>query len=435
MGRLIERNGIHHRGIVYDPLPSQQLFHKSEARFKGFSGPIGSGKSQALCHEAIRLAHINAGRTGLIGAPTYPMLRDATQSALFEILEVNRIPFLLNKSENTVVLKETRSQILFRSMDEYERLRGTNIAWFGLDELTYTHEEAWLRLEGRLRDAKARRLCGFAVWTPKGYDWVYRRFIDGAGSRYEVIRARAFENRHILQTIPDYYDRLRQSYDEKFYLQEVMGEYLNSGGKRVYSAFEYLEHIRPLEIEPFFPICWAMDFNVDPMCSVVVQMDRDVVRVVDEIVLSRASTQDACDEFSKRYGGQNAGYVVYGDASGQAQSTKGGSDYEIVKAHFRARKEKIRYEIPKANPLVKQRICAVNAKLEAADGERRLVIDPKCKELIKDLEQVSYKGDSGMEIDKNRDRNRTHASDALGYLICSERNGPVSFGEQGNRLV
>ena len=48
-------------------------------------------------------------------------------------------------------------------MDDFERLRGTNLAWFGLDELTYTAEEAWLRLEGRLRDPRASRLvriCG-----------------------------------------------------------------------------------------------------------------------------------------------------------------------------------------------------------------------------------------------------------------------------------
>jgi len=66
---------------------------------KGFSGPIGSGKSQALCHEAIRLTYLNPGRPGLIGAPTYPMLRDATQQALFEILNSNRIPFDYSKAE------------------------------------------------------------------------------------------------------------------------------------------------------------------------------------------------------------------------------------------------------------------------------------------------------------------------------------------------
>jgi hypothetical protein len=57
--------------IDYVPLPSQSKFHGSTARFKGFSGPIGSGKSQALCQEAIRLSYLNPGRQGLIGAPTY----------------------------------------------------------------------------------------------------------------------------------------------------------------------------------------------------------------------------------------------------------------------------------------------------------------------------------------------------------------------------
>ena len=63
--------GVRERGIEYHPLPSQQRFHESRARFKGFSGPIGSGKSQALCQEALKLTYLNPGRTGLIGAPTY----------------------------------------------------------------------------------------------------------------------------------------------------------------------------------------------------------------------------------------------------------------------------------------------------------------------------------------------------------------------------
>src|SRR2546425_13366166 len=90
------------RQIAYSPLPSQEAFHNSAARMKGFSGPIGSGKSQALCHEAIRLTYKNPGRLGLIGAPTYPMLRDATQQALFEILNRNRIPHEFAKAENTL---------------------------------------------------------------------------------------------------------------------------------------------------------------------------------------------------------------------------------------------------------------------------------------------------------------------------------------------
>src|ERR1700720_1763942 len=98
--------GVRERGIEYHPLPSQQRFHESRARFKGFSGPIGSGKSQALCQEALKLAYLNPGRTGLLGAPTFPMLRDATQAALIEIFERNRIPREGNGGEGFLRLRE-----------------------------------------------------------------------------------------------------------------------------------------------------------------------------------------------------------------------------------------------------------------------------------------------------------------------------------------
>ena len=67
------------------------------------------------------------------------------------------------RRRSTLTIKDTGSQILFRAVEEFERLRGTNLAWFGLDELTYTQEAAWLRLEGRLRDhegAAAVRIRG-----------------------------------------------------------------------------------------------------------------------------------------------------------------------------------------------------------------------------------------------------------------------------------
>src|ERR1700685_1281265 len=106
------------RLIRYTPLQSQKLFHESTAKFKGFSGPIGSGKSAALCHEAIRMTYVNPGRTGLIGSPTYPMLRDSTLTALIETLNDNEVPFELNKADNVLVMKDTGARILLRAGDE-----------------------------------------------------------------------------------------------------------------------------------------------------------------------------------------------------------------------------------------------------------------------------------------------------------------------------
>jgi hypothetical protein len=424
--------GIKEIRIAYSALPSQQAFHDATERFKGFSGPIGSGKSQALCQEAIRLSYINAGRTGLIGAPTYPMLRDATQAALFEILDANGIRHEHNKGENTVVLRDTRSKILFRPVEEFERLRGTNLAWFGIDELTYTQEESWLRLEGRLRDPKAARLCGFAVWTPKGYDWVYRRFIVSPAAGYKAILAQPNENRFLLEKIPDFYERLRDSYDQKFYEQEVLGMYLNLDGGRVYSSFNRVAHVKRQEIDPRQPLLWALDFNVDPMSSIVAQRAGPVTRVVDEIFLRHSTTQDACTEFLRRYPRHPAGVIVYGDASGYHEQTTGASDYGIVKECLRAGGYGgVAYRVPRANPNVRERINLVNSRLRSMSGAVTLVVDGKCTELIRDFEEVSYKQDSS-GIDKDRDRMRTHLSDALGYLLLEECKTPI--GEQNRPM-
>lgn len=428
MGRSAEV----HRGIVYTPLPSQRLFHDLDCRFKGFSGPIGSGKSQALCHEAVRLTYLNPGRMGLLGAPTYPMLRDITQVALFEILESNKIPFELNKTENAVTMRDTRSKIVFRPVEDFERLRGTNLAWFGVDELTYTQEEAWLRLEGRLRDPKANHLCGFGVWTPKGYDWVYKKFVHDPKPEYRAIIAKPEENRFLLAKVPDFYQRLANSYDARFYLQEVRGEYLAMDGSRVYNSFDRRINVTPCSVHPGVPLLWACDFNVDPMSSVVVQKWNGHFYVVDEIFLRHATTQQAAEEFIRRYPAHVGGVRIYGDAAGSHSHTTGASDYDVIREVFKEHSPtRPTYHIAKANPAVRDRVNLVNGLCHSASGAVNLYVDPKCTELIADFEQVNYKAETN-QIDKDRDRLRTHLSDALGYVLCEEHRSPI--GERSDRL-
>jgi phage terminase large subunit len=65
-------------------------------------------------------------------------------------------------------------------------------------------------------------------------------------------------------------------------------------------------------------------------------------------------------------------------------------------------------------------------------GERRLVVDPSCKELITDFERVHWKtdakGNMSPDIDKS-DPQRTHLSDALGYMIAQEFGMHGRYGE------
>jgi len=381
------------------------------------------------------LSYLNPGRQGLIGAPTYPMLRDATLTSFLEVLGASHIPYDLNKAESVLVMKDTGSRIYFRAVDDFERLRGTNLAWFWLDELTYTSEESWLRLEGRLRDPRARRLCGFGVWTPKGFDWVYKRFIRDHVAGYEVVLAKPYENRYVLDTVPDFYDRLKESYDPRFFEQEVLGEYLNVQAGLVYQVFKRSRNVVPVKIDASLPLFWALDFNVDPMCSIVAQKAGNEVRVLDEIVLSRASTHDACEEFNSRYPNHQAGLVIYGDASGQKLQTAGTTDYLMIREYIRRSAYKnVKFKVPASNPSVRDRIALVNSKLLSASEEVNLFVHPKCKGLIADFEEITYKPDSTV-IDKDKDLKRTHLSDALGYLMWQECRPGVIYGEQSRRLI
>ena len=251
------------------------------------------------------------------------------------------------------MMKDTGSRILLRSVDEFERLRGTNLAWFGLDELTYTHERRWLRLEGRLRDPKATRRCGFAVWTPKGFDWVYRKFIANPAEGYEAIQAKPLRTGSCWIRCRISMSGCKGSYDENFFRQEVLGDYLNVKGGLVYHAFD-----REAECAG----SWTMDPAQPVVLGAGFQCGSDVFgggaggavtarsRVLDEIVLRRATTEQACEEFEKRFGLPPAGVVVYGDASGASMQTTGYSDYQVIRSYFAARMAKVSYRVPKANP-------------------------------------------------------------------------------------
>jgi hypothetical protein len=76
----------------------------------------------------------------------------------------------------------------------------------------------------------------------------------------------------------------------------------------------------------------------------------------------------------------------------------------------------------------------VNARLMNAAGQRALVVDPKCKELIADFEQVVYKPGT-TQLDKDSDPKRTHTSDALGYYLWQEFRPAAAIGEKRDRLL
>ena len=163
------------------------------------------------------------------------------------------------------------------------------------------------------------------------------------------------------------------------------------------------------------------------MCSVLVQNAGRDIQVLAEMVLADANTPAACEELlRKTYEWRRSGTVfidVYSDASGYQRRTSGlETDWSMITDFFNGWRGDFSPSLraPRKNPAVRDRVGAVNSKLSNAAGERRLFVDPKCRELIRDLEGVRWKTDQGgnmtFELDKSN-RLRTHVSDALGYYV------------------
>jgi hypothetical protein len=130
------------------------------------------------------------------------------------------------------------------------------------------------------------------------------------------------------------------------------------------------------------------------------------IHYVDEIRRRNSSTEALAIEMKSLWPGVTE---VYPDPAGTARSTTSNrSDHQILRDHgyrvFAARR----------HPSHRDRLNALNRKLEDANGVVKMTVDPKCKYLIKDLEQVQRDRKGG--IDKGNIE-LTHSLDAATYLI------------------
>jgi predicted phage terminase large subunit-like protein len=167
------------------------------------------------------------GTYGVVVAPTYPMLRDATQRTFFEWFR----PYVRdhNKSDNVTLLK-TGTVIYWRSADQPDRLRGPNLNWFYLDEADYMHRDTWDIALGRIRRHPSK---AWLTTTPDGLSgkgWVKEKIWKPSLSdkSYLVVTAKTADNFHLP---PEYIDALKASYASDFARQELDGEFVDAIGR------------------------------------------------------------------------------------------------------------------------------------------------------------------------------------------------------------
>ena len=389
-------------------LPKQEDFvFDLESEQVAYVGGYGSGKTTGGCVKAIYLAGYNAGCAGMLVSPTFQMLRDTTRRTFFEILETENIGFTFRATENKILLTETNSEIWFRSADDPTKLKGSNLAWIGMDEPALMDIEAYHISLSRLRDPRASKLQLFITGTHEGYTWLYDEFESDQTGKKRLIRSATDENTFLPKM---YVDSLYENYDEQMIKQYVKGEATLINRGQVYYAFSREHNVITKEYNPNFPLKLCVDYNINPMCWAIIQTYGNIDYIIDEIILHNSNTELAANVFKEKYGKNN--YIsIYGDYSGtQRHTSSSTTDFEILEEIIRPAEINI-----KPNPAVIDRVNSVNARLKNAKGERRLFVAEHCEKTIRDFERVIYK-EERREIDKSN-LDLTHISDAIGYYI------------------
>lgn len=205
-------------------------------------------------------------------------------------------------------------------------------------------------------------------------------------------------------------ERMPQADRERF----LEGKFSDNSDGQAYYSFNREIHVKEIK-RTQGQVFVGMDFNVQPMTAVVCQVVNNKFYIFDEVYLNNSDTFKMVAELKKR----NYFGTCIPDSTGKNRKTSGKSDHLILK--------EAGFQIPSVrNPFVTDRVNNVNRLFT----DNRIIIDPRCKKLINDLEKVSWKDN---KLDQKTDPNLTHISDAMGYLtwwldpLKSKQTSDASF--------
>jgi len=221
-------------------LPHQSAWRdliRKGCRYPALVGGIGSGKTYCVA-EGLRFAWENPGSRGMIVSPSYKMMRRIIYPTLQEDLPITAVMVKTWNRSDGIITLHNGSTIFLASADNPESLRGPNLAWAFVDEGALIDDEAWKIIIGRVRQPGFDGWCGLAT-TPKGRNWVWKRWVDEPESDYGYVRAKTKDNTHLADS---YLRSLENSYSGEFARQELEGEFIVLEGL-IYTEFDREIHV------------------------------------------------------------------------------------------------------------------------------------------------------------------------------------------------
>lgn len=307
----------------------------------------------------------------------------------------------LNHTELTVHLHND-AVISLKGADNPDSLRGIGLDRVVMDEYAFMKPSVWTEIiRPALSDTGGDALF---IGTPDGHNHFYDVYQQGVDDEFPDWQSWQYTTVQGGYVPVDEVAAAKHDMDARTYRQEYEATF-ETAGNRVYDGYDRVNNVATMSA-PGAQIIAGMDFNVAKMCCCIGWKLPDGIHWFDEIVLKDSNTFEMAAALARLY----PHCTVYPDSSGggrRSSATK--SDHQILKdAGFRV-------IAPRSNPGVRDRINAVNALWRNAAGQVRMTVDPKCKEIIADMERVQWH--NGEPDKRQEQQGRVHMSDAVGYPV------------------
>jgi predicted phage terminase large subunit-like protein len=190
-------------------------------------GGRGSGKSYVGAYDLLcrAMSERGRGRLYMVVAPTYIILQDASMRTVVQIAEDLGVIKEKWKQPPRLVL-HNGSEIIFRSGDDPEKLRGPNLSGVWMDEASLMSQEAYSVCIACLREAGQAGWLS-ATFTPKGVShWTYDVFAKNKPNT-QLFRSSTTENPFLPG---EFITALKGQYSDKQASQEISGEFVDQEG-------------------------------------------------------------------------------------------------------------------------------------------------------------------------------------------------------------
>lgn len=361
------------------------------------------------------------------------------------------------KSYNDIISFSNGSVIYLGSLDNAKSHEGKEFGWAILDETKDSKEEDVKEIIlMRLRET-GMKLNGetwtplFILTSPAKVQWINKWFqLDNYQVEIQKVLydkdnyfTKQFDNKSIcisstyhnaVNLPPSYIENKRLDLTAEQFNRVIFGDPFQKTGGEYYSSFSRREIVKPTKITLGIPIHISFDFNVKPYITALIQQVHLIDNVyymvtIDELCLGapKNKSDKLCDEIKIRYGPEMAagGLFLYGDSSGRNQDTRGITDWETIETEMEQYIDNNTMRVPFSNPRHSRRRMFANQVLEGKHNIN-IVIDPKCVNLIADMEYIKEtpEGTKHKEIVRDEVKGVSyeklgHTSDAWDYSLCA----------------